>query len=153
MVLNARLARHMGAIQGTFVNFATGSMSAIAAAIVVGLIVSRDAGSASLAGSAGSAAAAGLDPVRAFAGISSPWILTGGVLGVAVVILSNRVIPRLPVFVSTALLFVGQIGAGLGLDFARTGCWNWRNFFGALLVCAGIVVNALAERNPAGPSA
>ena len=150
MVLNARLARHMGAIQGTFVNFATGSMSAIAAAIVVGLIVSRDAG---LAGSAGSAAASGLDPVRAFAGISSPWILTGGVLGVAVVILSNRVIPRLPVFVSTALLFVGQIGAGLGLDFARTGCWNWRNFFGALLVCAGIVVNALAERYPAGPSA
>ena len=123
MVLNARLARHMGTIQGTFVNFATGSVSAIVLALAFGR-------------------------AGTFAGIGSPWILAGGTLGVIVVVLSNRVIPKLPVFASTALLFVGQIGAGLALDFVRTGSFDWRSFAGAMLVCAGIIVNAFADSKP-----
>jgi transporter family-2 protein len=136
MVLNARLARHMGTIQGTFVNFVTGSVSAFALAATIGFFRSPGA-SGAFASSIG----------------GSPWVLAGGLLGVVVVVLQNRVIPKLPVFASTALLFVGQIGAGLALDFARTGSFDWRCFVGALLVCAGIIVNAFAEGKPSARSA
>ncbi len=72
---------------------------------------------------------------------------TGGILGVAVVALSNITVGRLPAFTLTLLVFVSQIFTGLVLDSFLAGAVSVRSFAGGALVTAGLALNLLLDKN------
>jgi len=131
-IINSELGRRKGLLRSVRINYLTG----LAASLLVLL-----ASGYPLAGSGARLAGAG-------AGL----VLGGGVLGVAVVSSMNYIFARMPAFYATLLAFAGQALAGLLIDFAVGGLWNWRKLVGTLILLAGLAINALLSRR-AGRSA
>ena len=125
MSMNASLAGKLGVFRGTFVNYLVGLSLISAVALFTGAFL--PSGWA----------------------MPAPQFLLGGVLGVIIVSASNVVIPKIPVVYITALFFVGQIFAGLILDFIRFGRGDWAKLAGAALVLSGVLVNALQDAKKA----
>ncbi len=121
MTLNARLARELGTFRGTFVNYLVGLSLTAAVALLSGALSSR-----------------GWQ-------MPEPVYLFGGALGVLVVASSNMVIPRIPVVYSAALLFAGQIAAGMAIDWLREGTSDPYTGAGAAIVLAGVLLNATLD--------
>jgi bacterial/archaeal transporter family-2 protein len=125
-ILNSELGRHKGLLRSVRMNYITGLSTSLLVLLATGL---------TLAGAGARLADAG-----AF------LALGGGVMGVAVVSSMNYIFPRVPAFYATLLAFIGQALAGLAIDFAREGSWDWRKLAGILLVLAGLAANALLSR-------
>jgi transporter family-2 protein len=125
-ILNSELGRRKGLLRSVRINYITGLAASLAALFVSGI---------PLAGAGARLAEAG--PVLA---------LGGGMMGVAVVASMNYIFPRVSAFYATLLAFAGQALAGLALDFAASGAWEWLKFAGTLVLLAGLAVNALLSR-------
>ncbi len=125
MSMNASLAGKLGVFRGTFVNYLVGLSLISAVALFTGAFLPEGWV------------------------VPAPQFLLGGVLGVVIVSASNVVIPKIPVVYITALFFVGQIFAGLILDFIRFGSGDWAKLAGAALVLGGVLVNALQDAKKA----
>ena len=67
-------------------------------------------------------------------------------MGVAVVLLSNLTVPRVPAFRLTLLLFIGQIFTGVLLDLLLGNSFSDATFRGGLVIAAGVIVNLVVER-------
>lgn len=74
------------------------------------------------------------------------WVYTGGLIGVAVVTLSNVIVTRVSSFYVTLLTFVGQVFTGILLDMLLTGAFAPENLFGGLFVAAGLTLNLYFDR-------
>ena len=85
-------------------------------------------------------------PVSGSGLASHPWIYTGGMMGVIVVLLCNLTVPRLPAFRLTMLTFVGQIFTGVILDVVAGKGRLDPSFVGGLVIAAGIAVNMGLEK-------
>jgi transporter family-2 protein len=129
-ILNSELGRKKGLFRSVRVNYVAG----LAASLLV-LIASGQA-----------AASFGPSLARAGAGLC----LGGGIMGVAVVASMNYILPRAPAFYATLLAFSGQALAGLAIDFAAAGLWDWRKLIGTGILLAGLGINAILTRNAAG---
>jgi len=78
--------------------------------------------------------------------LSPSWyIYLGGVLGVAVVLLSNIVVVRVSAFYLTLLIFVGQVFSGVLIDVFLAQEVVLRNVFGGVLVAAGLSINLILD--------
>lgn len=73
------------------------------------------------------------------------WLLTGGLMGVAVVTASNFLVHHISSYSLTLLLFVGQIFAGVGLDYLLEGTLSPRELLAGFLLAAGFGLNAWAS--------
>jgi transporter family-2 protein len=125
-ILNSELGKRKGLLRSVRMNYVTGLITSLLVLLAAGL---------PLAGASARLADAG-----AFLAIS------GGVMGVAVVSSMNYIFPRVPAFHATLLAFIGQALAGLVMDFASEGIWDWRKLVGTLIVLAGLALNALLAR-------
>ena len=74
------------------------------------------------------------------------YIFTGGILGVIVVYSSNIIIPKIPVVYSSLLLFIGQIIAGIVIDFIIFGSVELNKVIGAIIISIGIVYNSKLDK-------
>ncbi len=74
------------------------------------------------------------------------WIYTGGMLGVISVILFNVTVPKVPAFLLTLLVFVGQVFTGIILDLMSGNTYSDKSFLGGLVITAGIVIHMIMER-------
>lgn len=122
--VNARLAREIGALQGSLVNHLAGLPVSVAAALV-------------LAGAFPPAAPAVSLPV---------WGYLGGALGVVVVMLYNLTVPKVPAFRLTLLTFLGQLFTGIVLDMLLGNRFSDASFLGGILIAAGVLANMLLEK-------
>ena len=104
--VNARLSGKVGALPGSLVNHMAGLPVTVVFCVLAGETMLPVSGSM----------------------VSHPWIYTGGMMGVIVVLLCNLTVPRLPAFRLTMLTFVGQIFTGVILDVAagtgRPAAWE-----------------------------
>jgi transporter family-2 protein len=125
-VLNAELGRKLGVFRSTRVNYLVG----LATILVIVSVIRPELGSA-----AESVLRAG--PLLA---------LGGGFMGVAVVTAMNLIVPRMPVFSATILLFVGQTSAGLLLDLAAKGSLDAKKLAGTAILVAGLALDTLLSR-------
>ena len=75
-------------------------------------------------------------------------VYLGGALGAAGIFLCNVVTPRLPALQMSLIVFVGQIFSGMLLD-AMLGQFAAGTLVGGLLVAAGMLLNARADRRAA----
>lgn len=121
-VLNSQLALEIGPYRSTRANYVVGL-----GALCVAAAFARPA------------LPAALDAVSA----AGPLLaLGGGALGVAVVASANVVYPRLPAFLSTLLIFSGQVVAGLAMDAFSSGAFDAGSAAGAACILVGLGLNA-----------
>lgn len=123
--LNARLAEETSLFVSTFYNYTIG----LIVAVPVFLLLGR--GEPFLNGAA-------FDPRF--------YIYFGGIVGVAVVYLTNATVTKISAFYLTLFLFVGQVFSGVILDAIRTGAFEIKSLIGGFLVTAGLVANLVMDR-------
>lgn len=75
----------------------------------------------------------------------APWMLLGGVMGVAVVWLYNLVVPRVSSVRVSLLSFLGQLFTGFGIDLLTGQAISGPLFWGGVLCAAGFSVSMLLE--------
>jgi len=122
MVMNSQLSRGVGVFQGVFINFAGGLLTSLPVYFLYLYF--------------GWEAFAETSP-------STPWYaFLGAFLAIAIVASCNVVIPKIPVVFSAVLIFLGQIVTGLILDAVMAGSFDPYKAIGALLITAGLFVNA-----------
>lgn len=83
------------------------------------------------------------------------WAWTGGLLGVGIVVASNRIFPRISVASATVLVIAGQLGTGLVLDALREGSVRLPRLAGAALLVVGLLItlkSRTSEAKSAGQS-
>ena len=68
------------------------------------------------------------------------WLYAGGLMGVAVTLLSNYTVSRISAFSLTLLLFVSQVGTGAVLDCFTQGALAPATLLAAALAATGLVV-------------
>lgn len=130
-ILNARLAENTSISSSTFFNY------------LIGLAVAA--------------------PIMVFVGRNEPfltqpifsldiYIYFGGILGVAVVLLSNLIVTKISAFYMTLFLFIGQVFSGLLLDTIISGGFSIRNLLGGVLVAVGLFTNLFVDKVKKKPS-
>ncbi|MDF2530609.1 MAG: hypothetical protein K0Q65_190 [Clostridia bacterium] len=74
------------------------------------------------------------------------WAYLGGLLGVAVVAISNLVTPKISAFYMSLIIFTGQLFTGIILDYFALGLLSIGKVIGGLLVVAGLIYNLYLDR-------
>jgi transporter family-2 protein len=74
------------------------------------------------------------------------WAYFGGLLGVAVVAISNLVTPKISAFYMSLIIFVGQLFTGIIIDYFALGLISMGKGIGGLLVAAGLIFNLYLDR-------
>jgi len=122
MVMNSQLARGIGIFQGVFINFGAGLLTALPVYFLCDFFGLEALGDKSYA---------------------APWYaFLGAFFGIAIVAACNVVIPKIPVVYSAVLIFLGQIVTGLILDALVAGHFDAYKAIGAVLITAGLFLNA-----------
>jgi len=125
-VLNARLGQEIGSRRGVFVCHVTGLLVALPLFFLLG------------GGEAGFHAGYAFSPLF--------FMYIGGIMGVVVISIDNATSVRIPAFYLALLLFLGQVSAGLVVDFIIERGINWINLVGGVLVAGGLCVNVLIDK-------
>ncbi|WP_034328222.1 DMT family transporter [Alkaliphilus transvaalensis] len=123
-MFNASLAKEIGLIQSTFFNFAVGWLFS-----VLFLIFSNE-----------------FTHLSFNTLVSAPiWAYFGGAVGVVVVSLSSYLSYKIPVFYLTLLLFIGQLFAGILIDFATLNQLSIGKVIGGIFIFIGLSYNLMQD--------
>ncbi len=128
-MINARLSASIGPYRSGFYNYVTGLSLSLLLLLLSG---------------------------EAFPALALPQTLrqytmfTGGLIGVAVVILSNVITPRMSAFLLTLILFISQLVCGMLLDTLMDIPVSPGKFVGGILVLAGVLYNQSLDRAKKG---
>ncbi|HYE09160.1 MAG TPA: DMT family transporter [Patescibacteria group bacterium] len=123
--INSILAEKKGLLTSTFYNYLTGfSLS------VVFLLFSSES----------------IKQTYSLLGTVPIWAYFGGLLGVAVVAISNLVTPKISAFYMSLIIFVGQLFTGIIIDYFALGLISMGKGIGGLLVAAGLIFNLYLDR-------
>lgn len=123
--VNARLSEKIGALRGSLINHLVGLP--ITVFILLFMIGS---GHETLSVS-----------VQA-----QPWMFTGGLLGVMVILLCNLTVLRVAAFQLTILTFVGQVFTGILLDFVFLGNYSETSLISGVIIAFGTLLMVIADR-------
>lgn len=125
MIINSKLAQHIGVVQGAFVNNTVASIVIFLVLIFNGDILfnSKDILNCPL------------------------WAYLGGFLSIFVVSFSNIIIPKIPAIYSTLLLLIGQLFTGIIIDFYIESTASLGKIVGGLLIIAGLVYNIHIDKS------
>jgi len=126
MITNANLAKRVGVFQSALVNYSTGLIGISILMLFFGDITELNIPHLSQI------------PI---------WAYGGGLVGAVIVASSNVVIPKIPALYTTLLFFVGQIIAGLTIDYFKFGTVERVQVLGGLLVLAGMAYNIYVDYN------
>ena len=117
-ILNTRLSEKVGLMGSTFFNYFTGLLSALILFAIV------------------------RDKITLSAFHSIPfWAYLGGVLGIAIVISSSVVTPKMSTFYITLIIFIGQLFTGIIIDYITLKTIPFAKIVGGLLVVFGLAYN------------
>ncbi|MGH4137145.1 DMT family transporter [Clostridium sp.] len=125
MIINSHLAKKIGVLKGTLINYIVGLLSTIILMIIVRSSLK-------------------LSP-SIFTKIPW-WALLGGMIGVVVVASSNIVLPKIPTIYTTLLIFIGQLFTGILIDYFRMGFVSKGKIIGGLLILLGLLYNSNVEK-------
>jgi transporter family-2 protein len=118
--INSILAEKKGLLASTFFNYLTGlSLS------IIFLLISSES----------------VKQSYNLLGTVPLWAFLGGLLGVAVVAISNLVTPKISAFYMSLIIFVGQLFTGIIIDYFALGLISAGKVIGGLLVVAGLIYN------------
>lgn len=124
MVINSSLGKRIGVLQSTLINYIVGLLCSMVVLLILGSNVE-------------------LSMVE-FTNIPI-FVFCGGIIGVIIVYTSNIIIPKIPVVYSMLLLFIGQIVAGIIIDFLINKEIEINKILGAMVVTIGILYNSKVD--------
>jgi len=125
MAINSHLAKLIGVFQGTLINYIVGLLSTVLLIVIVRSPVNTSLSSY----------------------FKIPlWAFLGGLLGVIVVASSSIVLPKIPTIYTTLLIFIGQLSAGILIDYFIVGFVSKGKIIGGLLILLGIIYNSNVDR-------
>jgi transporter family-2 protein len=125
--INAKLATLTTMYTSAFYNYAVGLVVSIFAFLLLG-------------------GGESIYPYFGFSPLSSSWyIYLGGVIGVAVVLLSNITVVKVSAFYLTLLMFIGQVTSGVIIDFILLQEVSLRLLIGAIFVTIGLSANLFID--------
>lgn len=75
------------------------------------------------------------------------FLYCGGLLGVAVIVLSNIAVTKISAFYMTLFLFIGQMSTGIISDFILTQSFSFKNLAGGICVAVGLSLNLWFENS------
>lgn len=119
-IINSRLAEQIGTLQGTLINYVVGFIISILI-----LFISSET----------------LSITNIQFNKIPLWAYLGGAVGVAVVMLSNYITPRISSFYSTLFLFIGQLFVGIIIDYVMLKNFSLGKLVGGVFVFLGLVYN------------
>lgn len=119
-IINYVLADKIGLLQGTFFNYLVGFLGSF-----VLLLVSGDTMK--------------LFSLSSFQG--SWWAYLGGLVGIVTISLSSFLSSKISAFYLTLILFIGQLFAGMLLDYIASGVFSINKVLGGTLVIIGLGYN------------
>lgn len=122
--INAILAKKIGLLESTFFNYVTGLLGAGLMLLISGEFLKFS--------------------FKAAYSISALAYL-GGLLGVVVVAASSFVTPKIAAFYLTILMFIGQLFAGVVIDYAAEGIFSISKIVGGVFVVVGLVITLKAD--------
>ncbi len=125
-ILNSRLAEQIGTLQGTLMNYVVGLTFSI-----LFLFISSES----------------LTITKMQENTIPFWAYLGGLVGVVVVMLSNYITPKMSSFYSTLFLFVGQLFAGIIIDYLILKDFSIGKLIGGVLVFLGLVYNLRVDQS------
>lgn len=125
MIINSHLAKKIGVLQGTLINYIVGLLSTIILMLIVNSSLKLSYSS--------------------FTKIPW-WAILGGMIGVVVVASSNIVLPKIPTIYTTLLIFIGQLFTGILIDYFRVGFVSKGKIIGGLLILLGLLYNSNVEK-------
>ena len=123
-VINSNLAIKVGIFKGTMINYVVGLIFA-AGYLIVEIFI--------------------LNPEKVNIAIIPWWAWLGGLTGVMVIVLSNYITPKISSFAQTLLVFIGQLFAGVIIDYFSSGSVSIGKIIGGALVLAGLVYNTRVD--------
>ncbi|SCJ99244.1 Uncharacterized protein conserved in bacteria [uncultured Clostridium sp.] len=121
MIVNSSLGKKIGVLQSTCINYIVGLICSTLVLILLGSSIKVS--------------------VETFSKLPF-YIFLGGAIGVSIVYCSNIIIPKIPVVYSTLLLFVGQVVAGIIIDFFVMSEISFSKLIGAIVIIIGILYNS-----------
>ncbi|MFA9398108.1 MAG: DMT family transporter [Clostridiaceae bacterium] len=124
-IVNSNLALETGILQGTFINYATGLFFSI-----IFFFISKEFFDFSFVN---------LKSIPFYAYL-------GGLIGVMIVSLCSYLTPKMSNFYLTLLIFIGQIFAGIVLDYFISNSLSIGKIIGGLLVLTGLTINSYLDR-------
>lgn len=125
MITNSHLAKKIGVFQGTVVNYVVG----LVFTIIVMLFINDSTGIS----------------YNKLTHIPF-WAYLGGLIGVMVVAISNVIIPKIPTVYSTLLIFIGQLFAGISIDYFMGNFISKGKIIGGFLIVAGLTYNFSVDK-------
>lgn len=124
-IINSNLARKIGIFQGTFFNYIIGLLFS-----TIFLIFSNE-----------------ISSISNIIFYSIPlWAYLGGLAGVLVIVLSNYIIPKISAFYLTLLIFIGQLLAGIIIDYLISNKVSIGKIIGGILVLIGLTYNLIIDK-------
>lgn len=127
-IVNANLADKMGLFQSTFYNFLTGLL--FSSLILFFANENFD--------------------LQAITSTSVPfYAYIGGIIGIFSISLSNYVAPKISAFYMTLLIFIGQIGIGIFIDYVVSNEVSIGKIIGGILVAIGLSYNLSIDKKSA----
>lgn len=127
-IVNANLADKMGLFQSTFYNFLTGLL--FSSLILFFANENFD--------------------LQAITSTSVPfYAYIGGIIGIFSISLSNYVTPKISAFYMTLLIFIGQIGIGIFIDYVVSNEVSIGKIIGGILVAIGLSYNLSIDKKSA----
>lgn len=124
-IINSNLAEKIGIFQGTLFNYITGLIFSS-----VFLLFSSET----------------MEISKITSGSIPWWAYLGGLVGVAVVVLSSYITPKISAFYLTLLMFIGQLFVGIVIDYFTLNKLSIGKLTGGLLVLAGLSYNLFIDK-------
>jgi transporter family-2 protein len=159
-LINTSLSAKIGIFQSTMYNYITGlavstlclflsgetiknSVSALKTvltpetATVVAVAVAAKATANGTIAATATATATAVDSIAKI----PVWAFGGGLLGVIVIVLSSYITPKISAFYFTIIMFIGQLFAGIAIDYFNLNLLSPGKLIGGILVLVGLAFN------------
>ena len=75
------------------------------------------------------------------------WVYFGGTLGVIIGLMCNILANKMPTFIMTIIVFIGQIFMSVVLDIFVLQKFNFISLVGIILISVGLIINTLVDEN------
>ena len=74
------------------------------------------------------------------------WMLSGGAIYIALTLMFNKSVPKVPAIYTAVIVFISQIFMGNIIDYLMYGEISTKNIVGALLIATGLVINSYIDK-------
>lgn len=127
--INGQLAKKVGLIQAGMTNFLVGLVSSI---IYIGIVSGFS-----------------WEGIRLIDSGIPIYYYLGGAIGAVLMVLNSIIINRLSAVYVTILIFIGQLGAGMVIDYMRWGMLSIGKIIGGLCIIAGLYLYIKGDKQGA----